>query len=334
MKTSKSLHDSHDALGFLLLVLAVAVSILAIAISAFAIAFSISVFAVAIAFSISVFAVAVAFSVFAVAFSVFAIPFSMPAVAIASFMSAVAIAFSISALTLPLPLLALAPSFLAFTLLSLLALAIFSSTLTFTLLLSLAATTSLLALAFTLLATTLTLSFFTTTLTLSFLATTFTLLLLQFLLILLHNVRTVSSNDSHTNRRTTHDNPHPHSHGLVTQISQCEQACLCMSNTPHAHIRVVHDDVRIATRELPFIHKRDDRIRGYQTQLKRTVETSQARKLPTTQGTHPFLQTKIGNDNLRSTHLVELVTKADHALLLLLNQLMALFASLFLLFLL
>ena len=107
-----------------------------------------------------------------------------------------------------------------------------------------------------------------------------------------------------------------------------------MINIPHAHIRVVHDDVRIATRELPFIHKRDDRIRGYQTQLKRTVETSQARKLPTTQGTHPFLQTEIGNDNLRSTHLVELVTKADHALLLLLNQLMALFASLFLLFLL
>ena len=332
MKTSKSLHDSHDALGFLLLVLAVAVSILAIAISAFA-----------IAFSISVFAVAIAFSVFAVAFSVFAIPFSMPAVAVAfsvfavavaSFMSAVAIAFSIPTLTLSLPLLALAPSLLAFTLLSLLALAIFSSTLAFTLLLSLAATTSLLALAFTLLATTLTLSFLATTLTLSFLATTFTLLLLQFLLILLHNVRTVSRNDSHTNRRTTHDNPHPHSHGLVTQISQCEQACLCMSNIPHAHIRVVHDDVRIATRELPFIHKRDDRIRGYQTQLKRTVETSQARKLPTTQGTHPFLQTKIGNDNLRSTHLVELVTKADHALLLLLNQLMALFASLFLLFLL
>ena len=328
MKTSKSLHDSHDALGFLLLVLAVAVSILAIAMPAFAIAFSMF---------------AVAFSVFAVAFSVFAIPFSMPAVAvafsvfavaIASFMSAFAIAFSIPTLTLSLPLLALAPSLLAFTLLSLLALAIFSSTLAFTLLLSLAATTSLLALAFTLLATTLTLSFLATTLTLSFLATTFTLLLLQFLLILLHNVRTVSRNDSHTNRRTTHDNPHPHSHGLVTQISQCEQACLCMSNIPHAHIRVVHDDVRIATRELPFIHKRDDRIRGYQTQLKRTVETSQARKLPTTQGTHPFLQTKIGNDNLRSTHLVELVTKADHALLLLLNQLMALFASLFLLFLL
>ena len=304
------------------------------------------------AFAIAFSMFAVAFSVFAVAFSVFAIPFSMPAVAvafsvfavaIASFMSAFAIAFSIPTLTLSLPLLALAPSLLAFTLLSLLALAIFSSTLAFTLLLSLAATTSLLALAFTLLATTLTLSFLATTLTLSFLATTltlsflattFTLLLLQFLLILLHNVRTVSRNDSHTNRRTTHDNPHPHSHGLVTQISQCEQACLCMSNIPHAHIRVVHDDVRIATRELPFIHKRDDRIRGYQTQLKRTVETSQARKLPTTQGTHPFLQTKIGNDNLRSTHLVELVTKADHALLLLLNQLMALFASLFLLFLL
>ena len=249
-------------------------------------------------------------------------------------MSAFAIAFSIPTLTLSLPLLALAPSLLAFTLLSLLALAIFSSTLAFTLLLSLAATTSLLALAFTLLATTLTLSFFTTTLTLSFFTTTFTLLLLQFLLILLHNVRTVSSNDSHTNRRTTHDNAHPHSHGLVTQISKREQACLCMSSTPHVHIRVVHDDVRIATRELPFIHKRDDRIRGYQTQLKRTVETSQARKLPTTQGTHPFLQTEIGNDNLRSTHLVELVTKADHALLLLLNQLMALFASLFLLFLL
>ena len=322
--------------------------------------------AVAVAYSISVFAVAfsvfaVAFSVFAVAvaFSVFAIAFSVFAVAIAFSVFAVAIAFSISALTLSLPLLALAPSFLAFTLLSLLALAIFSSALTFTLLFSLAATTSLLALAFTLLAlaftllattltlsffattltlsffaTTLTLSFLATTLTLSFLATTFTLLLLQFLLILLHNVRTVSRNDSHTNRRTTHDNAHPHSHGLVTQISQCEQACLCMSNTPHAHIRVVHDDVRIATRELPFIHKRDDRIRGYQTQLKRTVETSQARKLPTTQGTHPFLQTEIGNDNLRSTHLVELVTKADHALLLLLNQLMALFASLFLLFLL
>ena len=326
MKTSESLHDSHDALRFLLLVLAVAVSILAIAISAFAIAFSMP---------------AVAFSMFAVAFSVFAIPFSMPAVAIASFMSAVAIAFSIPTLTLSLPLLALAPSLLAFTLLSLLALAIFSSALAFTLLLSLAATTSLLALAFTLLAlaftllaTTLTLSFLATTLTLSFFATTFTLLLLQFLLILLHNVRTVSSNDSHTNRRTTHDNPHPHSHGLVTQISKREQACLCMSNTPHVHIRVVHDDVRIATRELPFIHKRDDRIRGYQTQLKRTVETSQARKLPTTQGTHPFLQTEIGNDNLRSTHLVELVTKADHALLLLLNQLVALFASLFLLFLL
>ena len=319
MKTSKSLHDSHDALGFLLLVLAVAVSILAIAMPAFAIAFSMF---------------AVAFSVFAVAFSVFAIPFSM---------FAVAIAFSIPTL---------APSLLAFTLLSLLALAIFSSALAFTLLLSIAATTSLLALAFTLLATTLTLSFFATTLTLSFFATTltlsflaatltlsffattFTLLLLQFLLILLHNVRTVSSNDSHTNRRTTHDNPHPHSHGLVTQISKREQACLCMSNTPHVHIRVVHDDVRIATRELPFIHKRDDRIRGYQTQLKRTVETSQARKLPTTQGTHPFLQTEIGNDNLRSTHLVELVTKADHALLLLLNQLVALFASLFLLFLL